>query len=144
MADMITAGTILIADGTLMPESLQFESERYSDGWRAVKNLDGYGLDRKIHEAGWSFFYMAGEIRSSAFGFDRKKALCRAGNRLLTNLKARKFNSLEITRVAENRFLGLPYVTVFAHSRHIQESMVLFHSKRPVEWDGAKLAVAST
>ena len=133
MADMITAGTILIADGTLMPDPLQFGSESYSDGWRAVKNLDGYGLDRKIREAGWTFFYMAGEIQASVFGFDREKALRRAVNRLLANLKAEKFNSLEITRVAEKRFLGLPYVTVSAHSRHIQESMVLFHSKRLVE-----------
>src|SRR5213594_1052981 len=98
MADMITAGTILIADGTLMPESLQFESERYSDGWRAVQDLDRYGLDRKIREAAWTFFYMAGEIKASVFGFDREKALRRAVKRLLANLKAEKFNSLEITR----------------------------------------------
>lgn len=142
MTDAIKVGTILIADGTLLPESLRFESEPYSDGWRAVNNLDGYGLDRKIREAGWTFFYMAGEIRTSVFGFDREKALCKAVNRLLANLKAEKFNSLEITRVAAKRFLGLPYVTVSAHERHIQESMVLFRSKRLVEWDGAKLAAA--
>lgn len=142
MIDAIKVGTILIEEGTLMPECLRFESEPYSDDWRAVKNLDGYGLDRKIRETGWTFFYMADEIRASVFGFDREKAIGRAVNRLLANLKAEKFNSLEITRVAAKRFLGLPYVTVSAHSRHIQGSMVLFRSKRLVEWDGAKLAAA--
>ena len=142
MADKIKTGTILIEEGAPLPETLRFESEPYSNGWRAVKNLDGYGLDRKIREAGWTFFYMADEIRASVFGFDREKALCRAVSRLLANLRAERFNSLEITRVAAKRFLGLPYVTVSAHRRHIQESMVLFHSKRLVEWDGAKLAAA--
>ena len=142
MADTITAGTILIADGTLMPEALRFESEPYSNGWRAVKNLVGYELGRKMSEAGWTFFYMAGEIRASVFGFDREKALGRAVSRLLANLKAEKFNSLEITQVAAKRFLGLPYVTVSAHPRQIQESMVLFHVKRLAESDRAKLAAA--
>ena len=85
---------------------------------------------------------MAGEIRASVFGFDREKALGRAVNRLLANLKAEKFNSLEITRVAAKRFLGLPYVNVSAHQRHIQESMVLFHAERPAEWERRELAAA--
>ncbi len=47
MAEKINTGTILIKDDALLPESLRFESEPYSKGWRLVKNLDGYGLDRK-------------------------------------------------------------------------------------------------
>jgi len=142
MTGAIQAGTILIEEGTLMPECLRFESEPFSDGWRAVTNLDGYGLDRRTREAGWIFFYMAGEIRTSVFGLDREEAIGRAVHRLLANLKAEKFNSLEITGIAAKRFLGLPYVTVSAHPRHIQESMVLFHSTRLLEWNGTKLAAA--
>jgi len=62
MADRISKGTILIEEGTLLPDSLRFESEPYSNGWRIVRNLDGFGLERKIRETGWNFFYMAGEI----------------------------------------------------------------------------------
>jgi len=62
MADRISKGTILIEEGTLLPDSLRFESEPYSNGWRIVRNLDGFGLERKIRQAGWNFFYMAGEI----------------------------------------------------------------------------------
>src|SRR5229473_815411 len=129
MPDSIKTGTILIKDGTLLPEVLRFESEPCAPGWRLVKNLDGYGLGRKIHEAGWTFFWMAGEIGATVFGFDGQKTVRRAVKRILSNLKSGKFNSLEITRVASKRFLGLPYASVSAHSRHIQESLFLLGAK---------------
>ncbi len=146
MADKIKTGTILIEEGALLPESLRFESEPYANGWRLVKDLDGYGLDRKIREAGWTFFYMAGEIKASVLGFDGEETKRRAIKRMVAILKSDKFNfnSLEITQVAAKRFLGLPYVSVSAHWRHIQESLVLFHAKRLAEWDRAKLAATST
>jgi hypothetical protein len=56
MAETINAGTILIKDGTFLPDALRFETEPCASGWRLVKNLDGYGLDRKIHGAGWTSF----------------------------------------------------------------------------------------
>ena len=62
MPDTIKTGTILIKDGTLLPESLRFESEPCVPGWRLVTDLDGYGLDRKIREAGWTFFCLAGQL----------------------------------------------------------------------------------
>jgi hypothetical protein len=143
MADKIKTGTILIKEGALLPDSLRFESEPYSNGWTAVKHLDGFGLDRKIREAGWTFFYMAGEIRASAFGFDREEAVFKAVQRVLAKLKLDKCNSLEITQVTANRFLGLPYRTVAAHARHIQESILLFYDQRRlVEWEGVQLAAA--
>ncbi len=125
-----------------MPEALRFETEPCAPGWRLVKNLDGYGLDRKIHEAGWIFFYLAGEIEATVFGLDGQKTVRRAVKRILANLKSEKFNSLEITRVASKRFLGVPYASVSAHSRHIQESAFLFRAKDFQEWDRARLAAA--
>jgi len=47
----------------------------------------------------------------------------------LANLKLGEFNSLEITRVTSKRFLGLPYASVSAHSRHIQENAFLLRAK---------------
>jgi hypothetical protein len=143
MADKINLGTILIEEGTPLPNSLKFESEPHSNGWRSVKNLNGYGLDRKIREMGWTFFDMA-QITGSAFGFDRDKAARRALKRVLANVKWNKFNSLEITQVAAKRFLGLPYVTVRAHPRHIQESMFLLDDKRLAERNQAKLLAVWT
>ena len=140
MPDKIRTGTILIEEGALLPESLGFESEPYSKGWRLVKNLDSRGLDRKIRDAGWTFFFMAGGVNASAVGSDLEKTTRRAIKKVIASMELDGFNCLEIAQVAAKRFLGLPYVTVSAHPRHIQESVFLFHAKRPAERDRAKLA----
>ncbi len=142
MVETIKAGTILIKDGTFLPDALQFESEPCAPGWRLVKDLDGYGLGRKIHEAGWTFFCLAGEIKATVFGFDAQKAVRRAVKRILAKLKSEKFNSLEVTAVASKRFLGVPYTSVSACSRHIQESVFLFRAKDLPVRAQARLAAA--
>ncbi|PYX17254.1 MAG: hypothetical protein DMG84_04230 [Acidobacteria bacterium] len=38
------------------------ESEPCSGNWKLLKALDGIVLDRKIHAAGWNFFFMATEV----------------------------------------------------------------------------------
>ncbi len=144
MIDQIRAGTVLVKQGALLPESLRFESEPYSNGWRIVKDLDGHGLDRKIREAGWTFFYMAGEVHATAVGSDLGKTTRRAVKKVIAYMKSGRLNCLEIAQVAVKRILGLPYVTVSAHPRHIQESMVLSHAERLAEWGRAKLVAAST
>ncbi|MCI0388354.1 MAG: hypothetical protein MOB07_06265 [Acidobacteria bacterium] len=125
MADTIKTGTILIAEGALLPESLRLESEPYIHGWRLVKNLDSNGLDQIISQAGWNYFYIAGGIETKTFGSDEKKTTRKAIKQLITNLKSKSFNCLEIKRVIAKRSLGLPYVSVSAHSRHIQEGQAL-------------------
>ncbi len=144
MAEKINTGTILIQEGALLPESLRFESEPYANGWRLVKALDGYGLDRKIRAAGWTFFYMAGEVQATAVGSDLEKTTRRAVKKAIACMKSDRFNCLEISQVAVKRFLGLPYVTVSAHPRHIQESMFLCRGERLAEWGRAKLVAASS
>jgi hypothetical protein len=121
MADTIKPETILITEGFLLPESLLLESEPYAYGWRLVKNLDSRGLDQIIGQAGWSFFYTASVVETNAFGSDEKKTTCKVIKRIIANLKSKNFNCLEITRVTAKRSLGLLYVSVSAHSRHIQE-----------------------
>jgi len=132
MTDTIKPGTILIKEGTLLPEALLIESEPCAPGWRLVKNLDGYGLGRKIYEAGWTFSWRPGEIGTTVFGLDEQKTLRRAVEQILTNLESAEFNSLEIMRVTlecSKRFQGVHYVTVSAQSRHIQKSEPLFRAK---------------
>jgi hypothetical protein len=99
MADTIKTGTILIAEGSLLPESISLESEPYAYGWRLVKNLDGNGLDQIISQAGWNFFYIAGVIETSAFGSDEKKTTRKAIKQVIASLKSKNFNCLGITRV---------------------------------------------
>jgi hypothetical protein len=142
MAETIKTGTILIKDGTFLPDALRVESEPCATGWRLVKDLDGYGLGRKVHEAGWTFFCPAGEIKATIFGLDVQKTVRRAVKRILANLKSGEFNSLEITQVTRKRFLGVRYVTVSAHSRHIQENALRLQVKDHQVRDRARSAVA--
>jgi hypothetical protein len=129
MPDAIKRGTILIKEGTLLPEVLRIESEPCAPGWRLVKNLDGHGFGRKIHELGWTFSWRPGEIGTTVFGLDEQKTFRRAIEQILVNLESPEFNSLEITRVgseASKRFVGVRYVTISAQSRDIRESAPLF------------------
>ena len=125
MPDTIRTGTILIKDGTLLPADLLVESEICAPSWEVVKSFDGFGLHRKINEANWNFFYLAGDIKATVLGREGQGTVLRGVKRILAKLKGKKFNSLEITEVVSNRFLGVPYVSVSAHSRHIQKDMIL-------------------
>jgi hypothetical protein len=139
MAEKINAGTMLIKEGTLLPEGLQLESDPYLKGWRLVKSQGSSGIDRKLCEAKWTFFYMASEVDARAFGSESEKTTRRAVKKVIAKIKSDTFNCVEISRVAAKGFLGLPYLTVAAHPRHIQESTFLFH-ERLAEWDRAGLA----
>ena len=128
MEETIKTGTLLIAEGAVLPEALRLESEPFTYGWRLVKNLDSKQLDRIISEAGWNFFYLAGAIETNVFGSDEKKTTRKAIKQVIAKLKSKNFNCLEITQVAAKRSLGMPYVRVSAHSRQIQKSLGLSES----------------
>src|SRR5437879_10191882 len=124
-----TSGTVLIRENTLLPAGLAVESEVFLPDWRVVKNLDRSTLARNIESANWSFFYLAGEIRATVLGRDRSGTLRRAVKCVLAKQEGRKFNSLEITKVVSKRFLGIPFMSVTAHSVHIQQGIGLVPAK---------------
>ena len=126
MADAIKTGSILIAESALFPSALLFKSEPYAPGWRLVKNLNSDGVNQIISQAGWSFLYMAGVIKTRIFGADEAKTTRKAIKQVVAKMRSKNFNCLEVTQVAVKRFLGLPYMNVSARSRQIQKSPVLF------------------
>jgi hypothetical protein len=67
---------------------------------------------------------MAGSIRANAFGFERQKMVNAALKRVIASVQLQRCNCLEIDDVATHSFLGIPYITVSAHARHIQKRMV--------------------
>ena len=122
MTDRIRVGTMLIEDGTHTPESLVVGTERYSAGWSSIIKSTSAQLGKKLESAGWTFFYMAGEIRTSGFGFNDKSRTDRAVARVIDAVKRQNCNCLEITQMRRRSFLGLPYTSLVAHARHIQRS----------------------
>jgi hypothetical protein len=119
--DTIEPGIILIAEGTPMPESMRLEGSADSNGWKTVEIGDRPEFERNISRAGWIFFLIAGEIKATVFGFDQRRALRAAMQRIIASVKFQRCNSLQITEVTAKSFLKLPYVSVSAQSRHIQE-----------------------
>jgi hypothetical protein len=128
MKNEITAGTVLIKNGALLPKDLQFETEAGVPGWRFVKYFDVRGMDRKIQKTGWTFFCLAGEIKATAFGIDPQRMVRTAIERILAKSPSSNFNSLEITKMSSagsERFPVIRYMTVSAQSRQIQQNMFL-------------------
>ena len=125
MTPTVQVGTILIADRPQITQFLGLVSEPYSGEWSVVQGLDAFALDRKIHAAGWNFFFMAAEVKVTFFGSLGTTRVRNALRRILAKVRPQSFNCLEVTGIVAKRFLGMPYVTVCAHSRHIQQSCYL-------------------
>ena len=140
MTPTVEVGTILIEERPQMAQALGLESEPYSGSWSVVKALDAFALDRKIHAAGWNFFFMAAEVKVMFFGAIGANNIQNALKRILGRVRQQNFNCLEVTGIVAKRFLGVPYATVSEHSRHIQQSCVLDGQQRRTAQSNAEWA----
>jgi hypothetical protein len=130
MTKELRVGTILISES---PQLLNLQTdlqkdlikEHYSGSWSIVEKVDGTTLDRKIRRAGWNFFFIASEVKTTFWGAIQAKKIERALERILGKVKEHNFNGLEITGIVAKRFLGLRYAVVTAHSRHLQQNCYL-------------------
>lgn len=125
MATNDIPGILFIREGAILPGGLIIETEAFIPGWRAVRNCDGYRLGRKIEQAKWNFFFLAGDVRAIVFGRQGPASLRRALRTILAKPAAQKFNSLEIRETRSKWFLGIPFVIVTANFRHIQQGLAL-------------------
>lgn len=112
-----------------VPHCPGLETEPCFGEWSVVKVPDAFALDRTIHAAGWNFLFMATEVKTMFFGFRGEEKIQSALKRILARVKLQHFNGLEVTEITARRFLGVPYVTVSAHSRHMQQSCNLDSSE---------------
>jgi hypothetical protein len=119
---MLTPGNLFIERDVPRPRCFQVQDDSHRTGWLAVKyDLSPYELDKELSSRGWTFFYMANVIRKSAMGFDRDKGTAAALKRVMASVREDGCNSLQIQAVETHSFLGIPYVSVSAHPRHIQK-----------------------
>jgi len=122
MPSSIQVGTILIKEWPGITQLIGLETDPGFAEWRMVKVGDAFTLDRKIHAAGWNLFFMASEVKAMFFGSLGAAKIQRALERIVAKVKPLNFNGLEVTAIVARHFLGMPYVTVSAHSRHMQHS----------------------
>jgi len=125
MSNPLRIGTVLVRTDTFVPESVWVERETFCDEWQAIANLSGDDLDRQIREDGWNLMFMGGAISGTSWGSWSGTAIRCAAIRVLKKTRASNFNGFEITGIHARRFLGLPYVVVTGHSRHLQPSTIL-------------------
>ena len=118
MTGDIAAGRILVRLGTPLPNSFRQPDVR-SHGWSLMAST-GPAFQEQVLAAGMTFFFMAGTISTTAFGFDRQKTLASAMKRLSRRVKGAHCNSIEIAGVTHHSFLGVPFVRVTGHARHLQ------------------------
>jgi hypothetical protein len=122
MEPKIVSGSVFISDGAARPPSCEVEKLTSVPGWGCVTNYSPAELGREVESDGWTFFYMAGEIRSTSFGRDETARTERSLRRLLGAAALGPCNCLQITDVKRRSFAGIPYVSLIAHARHLQKS----------------------
>ncbi len=125
MTPTAQVGSILIERWPLMTQLRDVTSEPYCGDWSLLKVLSGSAFDRSVRASGWNFFFMAGELKATFLGVPGAQRIENAVKRILGKMKSQNFNGLEVTRIVGKRFLGIPYATVFAHPRHLQQSCSL-------------------
>ena len=125
MLSPLKIGTVLVETDTFIPESVWVQKETFTPGWQAITNLTGDDLDRQIRREGWNFIFMVGALQGASWGSWSDVAIRCAAIRVLKKTQTTKLNAFEITGIHARRFLGVPYIVVTGHSRHLQESTVL-------------------
>lgn len=121
----LSAGTILIAPGTTLPPDWQLEDRTGATVWRRVSNtFDHLVLEKSLDSMGWTFFFFAGSVSAAHAGFDRQKSIGAALRRITDAGLREGCNCVEIDAISDRSFLGMPYVSISAHLRHIQQGMV--------------------
>jgi len=122
-------GTVMIQEGLMLPDGFVLDSDRYTNGWRAARTTDGFGVDRNLRSAGWHMFSIAGgTFRATAWG-SAGSGLRRTMIRLLGLVRRQWFNSAEVAAISKGHFLGIPYTSVTINARHIQPGYLLANER---------------
>lgn len=125
MAAVVQVGTIFIRNRPLILRTLDLESEPYAENWEVLQSPPDGSLDQRILSTGWNCFFMTAEVRAIVLGRPAARSVHRALKKIFEKVRNADFNCLEVTNIADHRFLGMPYTTVCAHSRHIQRGSMM-------------------
>lgn len=125
-------GSVLLRSGTLTPPMVPLKLTNFSGDWQSIDNCGGHVLDQEFRRSGWNLFFLAGVIRGYALGSGNTSVM-RATAKILSEVNAKGFNCAQISDIIVKRFLGVRYVRVEAHSRHLQQNSALESLKQRSE-----------
>jgi len=86
-------GLILIRDGALLPLNLSLKCTPFTRGWRVIQDLDSHAFGLKMKEKNWSFVRVGPQRKVRVLGLATQGTLRRGVDRILDDLKGRRFNS---------------------------------------------------
>jgi hypothetical protein len=110
----------MMRSGTVTPERLEIESQDFCAGWDRVRNCGAGVLDKQLRGAGWRMFFVADSLQAVAIGPFDQETVQQATAKLLGKSHSQMFNCFEVTDIEYRHFIGIPYVHVTGHARHIQ------------------------
>ncbi|HEY6185780.1 MAG TPA: hypothetical protein VIW67_26295 [Terriglobales bacterium] len=125
MTTKVQVGTIFIEDRPLIMRPLNLESEPYSGNWGVLPSFTKFSLNEKVRGAGWTCVPLAGEMKATVFGSLAAQSIRRALKQIFLEVREPDFNCLEITKIVEDRLLGMARTTVWVSSRHIQQGSIM-------------------
>ncbi|MGH9549618.1 MAG: hypothetical protein ACRD3W_09590 [Terriglobales bacterium] len=117
MTPNVQVGTILIEGRPLVTRVLDLGRESYSAKWVVLKVLD-----KKLRSVGWNCSFVAEEAEATVFGSLTAQNVQKALKRIFLKMRKQDFNCLEVTKMVENSFLGVPYITVCTHPHQAHQS----------------------
>lgn len=117
--------TLLIAPDTVLPPGWTLDGDPVASGWfRVCNTFTDRELDRELGAGGWTFLFMAGAIRTTAFGWSTPRTVTAGLDRLIAEARRQGCNCLQIDSVTMHSLMGVPYIRLVAHSRNIQKDVV--------------------
>jgi len=125
MLEPLRIGTVFVQTEMFIPDSVSLQKRTFCPGWQRIMNLNGDDLDRQIRSAGWNFIFLGGALQGSSWASWSDTAIRCAALRVLKKSRTTRLNAFEITGIHARRFLGVRYVVMTGHSRHLQKSTVL-------------------
>jgi hypothetical protein len=138
MPNQVQPGTTMIQSSPLL-QWLGMESQLYSGGWSCLGILDSSGLDRRVRDAGWNLFFLADELRTIVPAWGGQNSVRTGLKRLLARTRLQHFNCMQVSQMMNKRFLGIPYMSIVAHSLHIQQGNML-QSSEERSLNGARIS----
>jgi hypothetical protein len=114
MTPNVQVGTILIEDRPLVTRILDLGRESYAAKWVVLKVLD-----QKLRSVRRNCPFFAEEAQATVFGSLAANNIQKAVKRIFLKMRKQNLNCLEVTKMVESRFLGVPYITVYAHPQHV-------------------------
>jgi len=119
---MISSGSVLMRESSPRPTCVALGGGPSRFGWKEVApGLKARAFEQALTAEGWTFFYIACRLAGVSVGHDVERMKEAALGRVIQKAQAMFCNSVQVDRVETGSMLGMGYVRVEAHPRHLQE-----------------------